>query len=101
MVMKFTQVFCLVIAMFFSGMASAETQAIDGYDVLADVGVVRPLSFVGMIVGTAVFVALLPGTALATIPAPHKAFELMADTLIINPAKYTFARPAGDFDYNE
>jgi hypothetical protein len=97
--MKYIQASCLAITLLFSNMASAETQAIDGYDVLADVAVVRPLSFVGMVVGTAVFVALLPGTALATIPAPHKAFELMADTLVVNPAKYTFARPAGDFDY--
>lgn len=99
--MKYVQVSLLAIALLFSNMASAETQAIDGYDVLADVGVVRPVSFACMMLGTAVFVALSPATALATIPAPHKAFQLMADTLIVEPAKYTFSRPAGDFDYNE
>jgi len=99
--MKYVQVSLLAIALLFSNMASAEPQAIDGYDVLADVGVVRPVSFVCMMLGTAVFVALSPATALATIPAPHKAFQLMADTLIVEPAKYTFSRPAGDFDYNE
>jgi hypothetical protein len=96
--MKYAQVSFLVITLLFSNMASAEPQAVDGYDVLADVTVVRPLSFVGLVVGTAVFIAFLPGSALATIPAPHKAIGLMADTLIVKPAKYTFARPAGDFD---
>ncbi|MCL7421981.1 MAG: hypothetical protein M8364_13865 [Methylobacter sp.] len=89
--MKHAQALFLAAALLFSNMLSAEPQAIDGYDVLADVAVVRPLSFVG----------LLPITALATIPAPHKAIGLMAKTLVVNPAKYTFARPAGSFDYNK
>ncbi|WP_020160710.1 hypothetical protein [Methylobacter marinus] len=99
--MKHAQALFLAAALLFSSMLSAEPQAIDGYDVLADVAVVRPLSFVGMVVGTAAFVGLLPITALATIPAPHKAIGLMAETLVVNPAKYTFARPAGSFDYNK
>lgn len=98
--MKYIQVSLLASALLFSNMASAQTETIDGYEVVADIAVVRPLSFVGMVVGTAIFVALSPATALATIPAPHKAFQQMADTLIIDPAKFAFTRPAGDFNHD-
>lgn len=98
--MKFIKVATFAAAMLASSACFAEqNKHIDGYDVLADVAVVRPLSFVGLVAGTAVFVALSPLTAIATIPAPHTAFQDMADVIVVKPAKYTFVRPAGDFDY--
>lgn len=98
--MKFIKVVTFAAALLASSASFADQDKyIDGYDVLFDVAFVRPLSFVGMVAGTAVFVGLSPLTAIATIPAPHTAFQDMAETIIVKPAKYTFARPAGDFDY--
>lgn len=74
---------------------------IDGYDVVADVLVVRPLSFIATVAGSAVFMAALPLTAIANVPTPHKAVELAADVLVRKPASYTFERPAGDFGHAE
>lgn len=72
----------------------------DGYDVVIDM-VLRPLSFSGMMTGAVLYVGLSPLTAIATIPAPHDAFVLLADTIVVKPAKYTFVRPVGDYTYNE
>lgn len=87
-------------SLLFAHGASAE-RAIDGFDVVADVAVVRPIGFVGTVAGSALFVGLLPFTALASIPSPHKGIELAADALVVKPAKFTFARPAGDFGWNK
>lgn len=98
--MKFIRTVTFAAAMLASSVSFAEhNKNIDGYDIVADVAVVRPLSFVGLVAGTAIFVGLSPLTAIATIPAPHTAFQDMAETIIVKPAKYTFVRPAGDFDY--
>jgi len=100
--MKMFKLLFLVTSILLSSISLAdEPRKADGYDVLADTIIVRPMSFVGMIVGSALFAGLSPFTAIATIPAPHNAFKLLADILIIKPAKYTFNRPVGDYNYNE
>jgi len=102
LLMKFFKLLFLVTTILISSNSfAAEPRKADGYDVLADTLIVRPLSFVGMIVGSALYAGLSPLTAIATIPAPHNAFKLLADVLIIKPAKYTFNRPVGDYNYNE
>ncbi len=78
-----------------------ESTKVDGYDALVEVLAIRPVSFVGTIVGTALYVGISPLTALASIPAPHNAFKLLADVLVVKPAKFTFVRPIGDYEYNE
>ncbi|WP_305907270.1 hypothetical protein Q9L42_016825 [Methylomarinum sp. Ch1-1] len=100
--MKFLKVIFLAGAMLSSSASFAEQdREADGYDVMLDAVIVRPLSFVGLVTGSALFVGLSPLTAIASIPAPHDAFELLADTIVVKPAKYTFVRPVGDYDYNE
>ena len=99
--MKFIKLFFFLTAFLISSSTlAAEKRLADGYDVAVDL-VLRPVSFAGMIVGTALYVGVSPLTAIATIPAPHDAFELLADLLIVKPAKYTFVRPVGDYTYNE
>jgi hypothetical protein len=64
--------------------------------VLFDVIVYRPIGFAVTIVGAALFIGISPFTALASIPAPHDAFEQTADILVFTPGEYTFTRPIGD-----
>src|ERR1041385_2211094 len=60
-------------------------------DVVADVGIVRPGCFVVTVVGTALFVVILPVAAIS------KSTKKTANTLVVNPGKATFTRPLGDF----
>lgn len=99
--MKSLKLFFFVAIILISSSSFAdENRTADGYDVLIDT-VLRPVSFVGMLAGSALYVGLSPLTAIATIPAPHDAFKLLGDTLVVKPAKYTFVRPVGDYTYNE
>ena len=99
--MKFFKLFFFLTAILVSSATFAtESNKADGYDVLVDT-VLRPVSFVGMLAGSVIYVGLSPLTALAAIPAPHDSFELLADLMVVKPAKYTFVRPVGDYTYNE
>lgn len=71
----------------------------DGLDALADIPL-RITGFIQTILGTAVFVGVSPITAFMTIQSPHDAMDKVAKYLIVQPARYTFDRPIGDFDYN-
>jgi hypothetical protein len=54
--------------------------------------IVRPLSLVGTVVGTAVFIVALPFNALTLN------FKDPARRLVLEPAKYTFVRRLGDLE---
>ncbi len=56
---------------------------------LADLVVLRPFGIAAMVMGTAAFIAALP------FSLPTKSVEKVAQKLIVEPAKYTFARPLG------
>jgi len=58
---------------------------------VADVLIARPAGFVGTILGSAVFVLALPFAALSGNVKP------VAETLVVDPFKFTFTRPVGDF----
>ena len=58
--------------------------------IAADILLMRPLSFLGTVLGTVVFVAGLP------IEAITGDFSGPAKRLVVEPAKYTFDRPLGD-----
>ncbi|MEQ1635778.1 MAG: hypothetical protein ABL903_03740 [Methylococcales bacterium] len=64
--------------------------------VLLDVLVYRPVGLVATLVGGAVFAGISPLTALASIPAPHDAFNKTFNVLVLAPAAYTFIRPVGE-----
>jgi hypothetical protein len=61
--------------------------------VAADAVVMRPLLFAATIAGSAIFLVALPAAALS------KSVKSTADALVVAPAKATFTRALGDFDY--
>ena len=69
----------------------------EAMNLLTDVIFVRPVGFVGMLAGGALFIGLSPLTALANIPEPHNAFERVGGVLVGAPYAYTFVRPLGYF----
>ena len=61
-------------------------------DMAVDLVVVRPLGFVGAVIGTVGFVLALPFTV------PSGSVGETADEWIGRPLEYTFDRPLGNFD---
>jgi hypothetical protein len=59
----------------------------------ADALIVRPALFVATVACTTVFVVTLPFSAIS------KSIKPAARALVVGPAKATFARPLGDFEY--
>ena len=59
-------------------------------DMLLDMVFMRPLMLVGTVVGTAAFVVTLPFSALGGNVGEA------AETLVVEPAQYTFVRPLGE-----
>jgi hypothetical protein len=58
---------------------------------VVDVIIGRPAGIVATILGSAVFVLALPFAALSG------SVESVAQTLVVDPFKFTFTRPVGDF----
>ncbi len=61
--------------------------------IAADALLARPLGFVATIVGGVTFVLALP------VAATSGSIDSAADSLVAQPAWWTFRRPLGDFDY--
>ena len=61
--------------------------------VAADAVIMRPALFAATVAGSAIFVAILP------IAAISKSIKSTAQALVVAPAKATFTRELGDFDY--
>lgn len=61
-------------------------------EIIVDLVVVRPTNLAATIVGTGFFIVTLPFTVLGR-NAGHA-----GRVLVVNPAKYTFARPLGDYE---
>ena len=72
----------------------------DVSDVATEIGLLRPIGFIGSIAGTAVFLGTLPLSLFATIAPPHDAIDKAARTLIIGPANATFKRPFAYYYYD-
>ena len=79
-----------VLAIVFST-ATPALAADNSVEVISDAALVRPGCFVATLIGTAIFVAVLP------IAATSRSVKKTAHTLVLNPAKATFTRPLGDF----
>lgn len=93
-------VFVLCAALAVPSFADNHKVESDGYDVMMDM-ILRPVGLAATIIGGGIFVGVSPLTAMAAIPAPHDAFEKLADTIVCKPAKWTFVRPSGDYRYDE
>src|SRR5215831_16349404 len=61
--------------------------------VAGDALVVRPLSFVATVVGAGVFVLALP------VAVTSGSVHSTADALVVQPGRFTFRRPLGNFNY--
>ena len=59
-------------------------------EILIDILVMRPVMLVGTVVGAAAFIVSLPFSALGGNVGDT------AETLVVEPAEYTFLRPLGD-----
>ena len=58
---------------------------------VADALLLRPLGFAATVLGTVTFVLTLP------FSLPTRSAGKAAEALVVKPAKYTFARPLGEF----
>lgn len=58
--------------------------------IVVDALFLRPAGFVGTVLGTVAFVVTLP------FSAPTRSAENAAQKLVVEPAKFTFARPLGE-----
>lgn len=63
----------------------------DGFVVVADAVIARPVGLVSLVVGTAFFIVAFP------FAATSGSLGTTADTLIGEPFRFTFTRPLGDF----
>ena len=64
---------------------SAETILVDGF-------ILRPVGVLATIVGSVAFVVTLP------FSIPTRSVDKAAQKLVVDPAKYTFARPMGQIE---
>lgn len=72
---------------------------VDGADSFVDIPL-RITGFIATVVGTGVFVAVSPIAGLMATYPPHDATAKIIDFLILQPARYTFDRPVGDFNFD-
>jgi len=80
----------------------AQAQGVEETDpgfVIMDVLIYRPLGLAATVVGTSLFIAMSPLTALAAIPYPHDSFEKVSKILVFAPATDTFVRPIGNREF--
>jgi len=71
----------------------APGQEPSGGDMLLDIALVRPMSFVGLLIGSVTWVVAAP---FALIADGTDGIEKISGPLVVEPAKYTFVRPVGE-----
>lgn len=72
--------------------ASGPAFGSDELNIPVDVLIIRPATLVGTVLGTALFVVALP------FSIPSGSVKMTAKTLIVEPFKFTFTRPLGEFE---
>jgi hypothetical protein len=65
-----------------------------GAEMLVDIALVRPISFVGLLIGCVAWVVAAP---LALIADGSEGLDSVSRKLVEAPAKYTFVRSVGEF----
>ena len=88
----------IVVALFVAiALVAASGPAFGGeeMDIPVDVLLIRPVSLVATVLGTALFVVALP------FSIPSGSVKMTAKKLIVEPFKFTFTRPLGKFDESE
>lgn len=90
------RIFLLAAALTVSPVAGADVRAGESPTAASmgfDLVMARPLGIAGTVLGTGLFVVSLPFSALGAN------VEEAAVRLVAEPAKFTFVRPLGEFDY--
>ena len=98
--MKLIKSLILVLAVTFSAPSFANNHEPDGVDIMADVGL-RFVGLVGTLISTALYIGISPFTAISHAVPPHQSFQKLGEVMVVQPAKYTFIRPIGEFSYAE
>jgi hypothetical protein len=65
----------------------------DGMVMVADLLFARPVGLVSIVFGSAMWVVALP------FSIPSNSVGTAGQLLVVDPCKFTFQRPLGDFDY--
>jgi hypothetical protein len=65
----------------------------DGMVIVADVLFARTVGLVAIVFGSAMWVVSLP------FSIPSSSVDTAGQLLVVDPCKFTFVRPLGDFDY--
>ena len=86
-----TKLLTAICALTLLGSATPALAQDKSLDVVVDVGLVRPSCFLVTVAGSALWVAILPITAMS------KSVKKTKHTLVVEPARATFTRPVGDF----
>jgi hypothetical protein len=81
----------IVLCVSLISMCGVNTSRASGIAAIGDVVVVRPVSLVATVLGSVFFVVALP------FAAASKSIKETANTLVVEPAQFTFTRPVGDF----
>lgn len=76
---------------------AAEKHTYTAPTILADLLLLRPVGTVLTLLGTGLFIAVSPITALSAIAPPHDSFERVGMVLIAAPAAFTWTRPLGEY----
>jgi hypothetical protein len=91
--MKKTSIALLVACALIVSTAPAFGESTDGMGIVADVLIARPVGLVSIVFGTAMYIVALP------FSIPSDSVERAGQLLVVEPFKFTFQRPLGDFDY--
>lgn len=78
--------------------AKSNDLAVTGNDVLIDLAL-RPVGLIATVAGAALYVGLSPFTAFSHAFHPHDSFQKVGKILVVNPARFTFNRPVGDYTH--
>ena len=90
---KLMVIFCITATALAGAIKASASPETDPAAVGADALLGRPLCFAATIIGTAVFIVTVP------VAATSHSLHSTAEALVLKPARATFIRPLGDFDY--
>ncbi len=90
--MKKVVALLLALVIIFSSSAAFAKEKPEAINVMGDIVLLRPLGFSGLVIGTTFFIVSLP---IALISSSTKQ---TAEVLVVDPFKFTFTRPLGEFE---
>lgn len=77
----------------YTGLPEVTSEEPQAEDILLDVALIRPVSFLGFLVGSVCWIVAAP---LAAIADGSDGYETVTKKLVMEPAAYTFSRTVGE-----